>query len=304
MYLGDHENINPVTGNLNIQIPLVHLPGRAGHDLDLKLSYNSNIWAFSTYVEPCCPTTTYYYWQSESLLAPGTLKLQSGAPPIGWDLGVPALLYNRDPVPMGDGYYCFRNYTIVMPDGSTHFPLGITNGCLQQVNGYIFPWPQGNRPIGESTDGGFVLFNADTGAAMQRDGTKTVFSFTPGVGLRTVTGSSVKDRNGNIITYTSCPNQFALCSITDSAGRQITAGPKNAAGLPSTITYMDDNGNPASITLTATSVPLWPSIPNWWNNFGTVQTIFPYTPPFLAQIVPVSAQIALGTLPMLAAITL
>jgi hypothetical protein len=38
------ENINVAGGNLNIQIPLVHLPGRNGHDLDVSLTYNSQIW--------------------------------------------------------------------------------------------------------------------------------------------------------------------------------------------------------------------------------------------------------------------
>ena len=31
-YLGGNENINVGTGNVNLQIPLVRLPGRNGHD--------------------------------------------------------------------------------------------------------------------------------------------------------------------------------------------------------------------------------------------------------------------------------
>src|SRR5260370_23319835 len=43
-YLGGSENINLGMGNLNAQIPLLHLPGRNGHDFNLTYSYNSNIW--------------------------------------------------------------------------------------------------------------------------------------------------------------------------------------------------------------------------------------------------------------------
>ncbi len=41
-YTGNAEyNVNLYNGNLIVSIPLVTLPGRAGHDLHLSLSYNS-----------------------------------------------------------------------------------------------------------------------------------------------------------------------------------------------------------------------------------------------------------------------
>lgn len=33
------ESVNIGSGNLNIQIPLLHLPGRNGHDFDVTLTY-------------------------------------------------------------------------------------------------------------------------------------------------------------------------------------------------------------------------------------------------------------------------
>ena len=44
-YAGTGENINLGTGNLNITVPLLKIPGRAGHDFDLQPSYDSKNWA-------------------------------------------------------------------------------------------------------------------------------------------------------------------------------------------------------------------------------------------------------------------
>lgn len=44
IYSGAHENINLANGNLSIQIPLVSLPGRAGHGFTLTLQYDSKNW--------------------------------------------------------------------------------------------------------------------------------------------------------------------------------------------------------------------------------------------------------------------
>ncbi len=44
VYDGDQENVNLATGNLYIELYPVKLPGRDGHDLDISLGYNSQIW--------------------------------------------------------------------------------------------------------------------------------------------------------------------------------------------------------------------------------------------------------------------
>src|SRR2546426_12756358 len=51
LYSGTRENINLATGNLNLTIPLVSLPGRAGNTLDVALEYDSKIWQFRPYID-------------------------------------------------------------------------------------------------------------------------------------------------------------------------------------------------------------------------------------------------------------
>src|SRR4051794_3536138 len=51
-FVGTTENINVTNGNLNISIPLVSLPGRAHHDVALRLSYNSKIYKYVGDFEP------------------------------------------------------------------------------------------------------------------------------------------------------------------------------------------------------------------------------------------------------------
>src|SRR6266849_3094919 len=51
-YVGDHEQINVCTGNLHLEVPLLKLPGRNGHDYTLALSYNSQLWSGAVQVVP------------------------------------------------------------------------------------------------------------------------------------------------------------------------------------------------------------------------------------------------------------
>src|SRR5271170_1450971 len=43
-YGGVRENISLASGNLNLQVPLISLPGRDGHDLTLALEYDSSFY--------------------------------------------------------------------------------------------------------------------------------------------------------------------------------------------------------------------------------------------------------------------
>src|SRR5947207_829335 len=62
-YLGGAENINLGTGNVSVQLPLLHLPGRNGHDLNLTYSYNSNIWwvFYPHATNPWAPQDRYFW---------------------------------------------------------------------------------------------------------------------------------------------------------------------------------------------------------------------------------------------------
>ena len=50
-YVGHYENVNVGTGNMHIEIPVVELPGRNGHDYSLSLQFNGQIWSGSEYFD-------------------------------------------------------------------------------------------------------------------------------------------------------------------------------------------------------------------------------------------------------------
>jgi hypothetical protein len=105
------ENISVATGNLNLQIPIVHLPGRNGHNLDVSLTYNSQNWT-----------------PVQSSMALGSL---------GWQLSVPVLYAtgvttfsngSSGPPPYGSSFQvtsCWANLVVAMGDGTKYsFPAG------------------------------------------------------------------------------------------------------------------------------------------------------------------------------------
>src|SRR5713101_4346133 len=59
-FLSEKENINLGTGNLNVHIPLLNLPGRGGHDFGISLSYNSQLWSTGSVIDGL--GNTHYYW--------------------------------------------------------------------------------------------------------------------------------------------------------------------------------------------------------------------------------------------------
>src|SRR6202020_2898979 len=79
-----HENISIESGNLNLQIPLVHLPGRNGHDLDLALTYNSQMWTpVASLVTPGNVDSIFIGW------TPSTSPLAIGS--NGWQINIPVM---------------------------------------------------------------------------------------------------------------------------------------------------------------------------------------------------------------------
>ena len=62
-YSSDAGNVNLANGNLSLQIPLLSLPGRNGHNLVLAAQYDSKIWTPSaTYTSG---TDITYNWRAE-----------------------------------------------------------------------------------------------------------------------------------------------------------------------------------------------------------------------------------------------
>src|ERR1700730_2569571 len=112
-YGGSHEDINLGNGDLHLQIPLLSLPGRDGHNLSLTLNYDSKIWnPHSEY--DSVSGQTFYSWDYDdpSTGAVGTL---------GWRLNVPVLLSTLiQPINTNQNIFCYGEFILISEDGSKH----------------------------------------------------------------------------------------------------------------------------------------------------------------------------------------
>jgi hypothetical protein len=147
-YVGEHENINLATGNLNIRIPMVKMPGRNGDDLELTYSYNSKIWYIqSQQVIVGNPANnqyqTVYNWAA-------TPPWSSGTPSLAFDTN--QMVYNAGAGGTAPGsVFCSINFRVVMPDGAVHPFPNVQANCYQTTsNGTTPPAPNYDIPIGDT----------------------------------------------------------------------------------------------------------------------------------------------------------
>src|SRR3984885_9970618 len=229
-YLGEHENINLGTGNLNVQIPLLKLPGRNGHDFVLNLSYNSQIWYLHSFTNPQTQQTTYTWTFNKS----------------GWQFTIPTLLSTQNVPPNTIGpsqYSCTGNYRLTMWDGRVIYSPAVYNACWwNNPSGPGGSAPNYDNYTGTSEGGPYppsVYVCAPDRAVLtvNDQGLPFVVNFPNGETLWFKNNILWKDEdaNGNIIS-------FSGNVITDTVGRQITVGSK-------AITYSDSNGTPQTIAL-------------------------------------------------------
>jgi RHS repeat-associated protein len=146
--------------NINWSVPLVSLPGRAGLDLNLSLTYNSLVWTKSS--------------GGDSIM----FDADHGYPSPGFRLGLPLLqprFYNAEA-----GVY---SYMLVTPAGGRIE--------LRQVGG---------SNTYEAADGSYTqMSDYGTGWAVVRTGDGTVLSFGP-LAAGEMRCTQIKDRNGNFIS--------------------------------------------------------------------------------------------------------
>ena len=86
-YLGENEHINVGTGNVHVQIPLIQLPGRNGHNYSATLTYNSQIWHPETIIDGIGNTHNVWIMNTP------------------WNLGI-------------DGQYIIRSFNAAMQNNS------------------------------------------------------------------------------------------------------------------------------------------------------------------------------------------
>jgi len=169
--------------NFNWGMTLVSLPGRAGLDLNIGLTYNSLVWTRQGNVVK--------------------FNADRGNPSPGFRLGLPTLEASYR-----DEEYQITSYLLVMPSGRRI--------ALKKVNTV-----SGNTTY-EAQDGSYIQA-VDTGSAGSNvvvkttDGTQYFFNFTAGgYGLYC---TRVQDRNGNYIFVEYAAGKVS--KMTDTLGRQV-----------------------------------------------------------------------------------
>jgi RHS repeat-associated protein len=185
--------------NFNWGLTLVSLPGRAGMDLNIGISYNSLVWTK----------------QGTAIM----FNADRGNPTAGFRLGLPTLeaRYVSEDDPVG-------SYLLVLPSGQ--------RVELKKVNTDAVT---GNTTY-ESQDGSYIQA-IDTGStatnvvAKTTDGTQYFFNYT--VNNYGLNCSRVQDRNGNYISIAYANNKVS--QMVDTLGRAVNFN-YNADGQISSIT--------------------------------------------------------------------
>ena len=236
VYVGDHESINPSSGNLSLSIPLVHFNGRAGNDLNYALTYNADFWYLRS-VPGYNGQTLTYILEDNSQVSYG----------MGWHLSSPNIQYLAQmplpgyPVyPQNGAVKCDTDYTVVMPDNRKVFfdSSLLRRNCYSAYSGV---W---NRDTSYDTTApqtiGDVTLDAVSGVA-------TIVPSGAKISAMTVT-----DRNGNQISYTSG-------GVTDTLGRSISVQypDENSSNHLATVTVT--TGTVDSSSLSLSSFPCAPS---------------------------------------------
>ena len=277
--------MNIGSGNLNIQIPLVHLPGRNGHDFDLSLTYNSQNWTPVASLTTPGPTPPADYDQvnigwsypQADLYAIGS---------TGWKFNLPVLYATgvMTPPPTcangpqcgGNSYsqsFCVTNFYVVAGDGSKYQFSSAKFGCTQTTTTCLAggggcnyntynqpdilidydnaePSPGTISPSPYSGQGVMLdLTNAASGngtaVVRLRDGSQIQFP------INNWGASS----GGSLATYASLiadsnGNVISVSqsgqTITDTLNRSITI-------TGNSIQYKDSNGQPRTVTLNYSS---------------------------------------------------
>ncbi len=228
------DNVNTLSGNLRISLPLFHLPGR-GLDMDIVLTYNSKLWKTDEFWDEFAGTWYVASLDPDTNHLPTTLGQPHGA---GWGLGVPGMGQWTSSVTHCEGYnfygFCepwVQYITWLTTDGTRNL-TGNDNGLRYafhdtQTTGY---W---------SFDGSYIRFPSS--AAMvgkYKDGATVVLE---GSNNWNTTQTTLKDTNGNFIRCNSS-------TCTDTLGRVVNFNYAN--GLLQSVTYKDSSGTTQTITFT------------------------------------------------------
>ena len=240
LYSGTRENINLATGNLNLTIPLVSVPGRAGNTLDVAIEYDSKIWQFTPYIDGNGDLAERW----------GVENRSAGVGQLGWRLNVPILSSHSQGhvgwAPNGAIVSC-QEYIFESSDGSKHsFPNRTSCWYYDAALKKNIEDTGHEILTGNSEDAAFLTL-VGTGTIYTKDGRK--------IAANLFNGATITDTNGNIQSMLpQVPQPF---SYTDTLGRNV-----NSLNGNQSITYVDSNGATQTITFGFTNITTSPSFPN------------------------------------------
>jgi RHS repeat-associated protein len=244
-YGGTHENINLATGDVNIQIPLLSLPGRNKLDLNIGITYDSKFWVLNYNVDTIGDLT--YFWQNQ----PGTPYLDNS-----WRFNLPVLQTTQQDFGARTGFSdtgCWSNFVVTMPDGAKHM-FRNRAGCWGYNTTGTYSFPSYNSPLWDAQDTSLLRLDTTNPADVilhLKDGTQIHFFSNlayPG-GIDNKIADKIEDTDGNQITIVSTnpgdPTPPRVTTITDTLGRVVTfnypATPANV-WAPTNISYLDSAG--------------------------------------------------------------
>jgi RHS repeat-associated protein len=230
-YDGIRENISIATGNVNLNLPLVSLPGRNGHDFNLSATYNSQLWSATA------NTPGQMVW---SLGVPGDF----GSIGRGWRLSTDVLVGATGSVSLNSGQdVCAAGYRAILGDGSTYSFSGVRTSCnytgCNNQSGCTPRVPSLDQVAGLDDSGRHFLLDTIRNILVLPDGGQITYS-----------GSAVVDSNGNVISR-------AGSGAVDTLGRAITYILPSSGTPPYTgISYLDSDGTSRTISFQYTSLAL------------------------------------------------
>ena len=246
-YGGVRENINLATGDLNLRLPLIHLPGRNGLDYSLDLIYDSKQWKLNNYYDPQSGITVLE-WDMD--------------PTSGWRLNTPVLITNVTTVTEKNPATCQGDFMVILADGSKHgFFNPVLPGSGVRTNCYVIEAGKKVQQTGDdilqggTNDASYLwidISNQSDVIVYEPNGERLHF---PGIGSpggqsTEIQADRIEDSNGNEIT-------ISTGTTTDTVSRSIsqttTTGQNTAT---TTLTYNDSNGASQTVTLNHNRVTL------------------------------------------------
>ena len=245
-YVGEHENVNVGTGNMHIEIPLLKLSGRNGHDFVLSLDYNSQIWSGEAAINPQGYETDFWEtpgWMQGSSGVSGDTSLHQG---WSWNSGIGSAQLFSDWAQVGTSgsppnqvsVYCYINYRVKWGDGHMVSYPGLQTNC--QYN-----WPETHIAGAGSAATSVYCFTDRSVLQVPDSGPATLYLEN---GERPL---SFEDSNGNLI------------STVDTLGRTVPTPPSLPASSSFNITYKDSNSNSQTIQLIYQNWNVKPNLPSF-----------------------------------------